>query len=149
VGIKFIRKKIAFLLFWVNFTSCYKDHLYVRQEWVDKSSLASTHVDTPDVKQRSFIDSQQLVVSWNFPQSLFEKELLLSVKIRFWDDTQQEIRRPILKRSGFFNFIFPQNSSEKDQRILTYSVQVLKENGTTVACWNHQLWTNLISLPKE
>src|SRR5512146_654125 len=98
-----MKKRIAVLLLGINLlaTSCYKNHFYVQQEWIDRSYLASTHVHTPDPRQEHPPSGQQLLVSWDFPRSVFEQKLHLEATIRLWDSTQELIIRPILRKRGY------------------------------------------------
>lgn len=129
-------------------TSCYKNHFYVQQEWIDRSYLASTHVHTPDPRQEHPPSGQQLLVSWDFPRSVFEQKLHLEATIRLWDSTQELIIRPILRKRGYEVFYFPNDLPGTDKRILTYSIRALSERGEVVGYWEHQFWTKLIDIGK-
>jgi hypothetical protein len=140
-------KHIILLLFGAfNLASCYKNHFNVQQEWVDRNFLASSHIGTPDPRQEDPPVGQRLLVSWDFPRSIFEKHLELFLTVRFWDDTQETFQQPIERRRDYATFFFPQDSEERDRRILTYRVQAISENGEIVGEWDHQFWTKLIDV---
>lgn len=138
--------RILFLLAAFNLASCYKNHFNVQQEWIDRNFLASSHIRTPDPRQEHPPVGQRLLVSWDFPRSVFEKHLQLSLTVRFWDDTQETILQPITRKRDFAVFFFPQDSEDPDRRILTYQVLAISEKGEIVGSWDHQFWTKLIEV---
>ena len=117
----------------------------MQQEWIDLSYLASSHIRTPDPRQEDPPIGQRLLVSWDFPRSIFEKRLQLSLTVRFWDDTQETFQQPIERRRDYATFFFHQEEG-RDRRILTYRVQAISENGEKVGEWEHQFWTKLIDV---
>lgn len=122
------------------FTGCYRHHLYVQQEWVDKNFLASSHVNTPDPRQDDPPEGQRLLIAWDFPRSVFQKELTLAISVRFWGDTQKEITYPLAKKRGYRAYFFP------NEKILTYRVRVLTRDQEVIESWNHHFWTQLIEV---
>lgn len=118
----------------------------MQQEWIDREFLASSYVGTPDPRQEHPPLGQRLLVSWNFPRSIFEKHLSLSVTVRFWDDTQRTIVEPIERKRDSAVFYFPHDIPGSDKRILTYRVQAIAANGELVGHWDHQFWTELIEI---
>jgi len=123
---------------------CYRGHLYVQQEGVDREFLASSKVGTPDPRQADPPEGQRLLVAWDFPRSLFGDGLQMDVTVRLWDDTQQTIRHDMGRKRDVKAFYFP--SHEKDKRILTYRVEVLTREGKVLETWKHHFWTELIEI---
>ena len=119
---------------------CYRHHLYVQQEHVDRGFLASSYVNTPDPRQKDPPEGQRLLIAWDFPRSIFKKELLLSATVRFWDDTEQERIEPIQRKRGSHAFYFPK------KRILTYRVQVISKDQEIIETWKHHFWTERIDI---
>jgi hypothetical protein len=132
--------KFKFIVAALLFSSCYRNHLYVQQEWVDRNFLASSHVNTPDPRQSEPPEGQRLLIAWDFPRSIFLKDLSFAVTVRFWDDTQQEIVDPIQRKRGYQAFYFPK------KKILTYRVQVVTKEKEVIETWNHQFWTERIDI---
>ena len=128
-----------------NLVSCYKNHFYVSEESIDRNFLASSHIGTPDPRQADPPIGQRLLVSWQFPKSVFEKDLELQVTIRFWDDTQKTYLEPINRKRDYTSFFVPHETG-KDTRILTYRVQAISKTGEVVGHWDHQFWTKLIDV---
>ncbi|MGB7978044.1 MAG: hypothetical protein WCF19_02660 [Chlamydiales bacterium] len=120
--------------------SCYKEHLYVQQEWVDRNFLASSRVGTPDPRQESPPTGQRLLVAWRFPSFLADRRLKLVLTVRFWDNEEEVISRPMQQARGYtaFNFF--------NERILTYRIQVVDQDEEILETWEHQFWTKLIDV---
>jgi hypothetical protein len=139
----FQKNKWIALLFLL--TSCYKGHLYVQQEWIEKEWLASSRVLTPDPRQENPPQGQRLLIAWDFPKSLFQQGLTVQATVRLWDNTQTVHTYPIERKRSFTSFFFP-HRPETDDRILTYKVQVINQEGKIVETWEHQFWTELIQI---
>ncbi len=131
-------------IFLIFFTSCYKNNLYVQQEWVDRNFLASTHVNTPDPRQVCPPTGQRLLVAWRFPSNLVDEGLTLHLTVRFWDNLEEKVSSPIYKPRGTeaFNFF-------EGRRILTYRVDVTDSLGEVVDVWEHHFWTKLIDIDRS
>lgn len=119
----------------------------MQQEWVDRNFLASTRVGTPDPRQEHPPEGQRLLVAWDFPRSLFERQLHLKITVLLWDNTQEMIEMPMERRRDTAAFYFP--SKEKERSILTYRVQVFSKEGDLIETWNHHFWTELIDIKSE
>jgi len=122
------------------FSGCYRHHLYVQQEWVDRSFLASSHVNTPDPRQADPPDGQRLLIAWDFPRSIFNQELSFVVCVRFWDDSEQVLMDPIQRKRGYHAYYFPK------KKILTYRVQVISKENEIIETWKHHFWTERIEI---
>lgn len=138
---------IIFMIFFL--TSCYKNHLYVQHEKVDKEFLASTHVNTPDPRQKHPPKGQRIIVSWDFPLSVYREKLSMILTVRFWDNRQDVLVRKIDRKRGYDSFYFEDTTKDKKKRVLTYRVQIINEDGEVVDDWKHQFWTDLIEINKE
>jgi len=132
-------------LFFVSiFSSCYKNHLYVQQQVVDREFLASSYVGTPDPRQMHPPMGQRLSIGWNFPTDMFEEELTLVCTVRFWNQEQIVNEFLLESRRGSEAFFFP--ADDKEHRILTYRVDVRNCEGEIVETWKHHFWTELIEV---
>lgn len=132
---------LNFILF-----GCYKRHLYVQQEWVDVTFLASTKVGTSDPRQADPDMGQRLIIAWDFPRSIFEKRLTLVATVRLWDSTQEIQTLPLERKKDTIALFFSNKDPHKDRRILTYRVQVFSEAGEEIQKWEHPFWTELIDI---
>lgn len=138
--------KILSLLVLIFFTSCYKNHLYVQHEKMDKTYLASTHVGTPDYRQKHPPDGQTLSIAWDFPLSIFRENLNMYVTVRFWDNKQDVFSQKIDRKRGYKVFKFQDDTFDSSKRILTYKIDVYNEDGVLVDEWKHQFWKELIEI---
>lgn len=138
------------LCFLLLCSSCYKNHLYVQQEWVDEKDLASYFVGTPDPRKENPPIGQKIIVNWDFPKTLFLEEMgYLLVTVHFWNQEERKVQAPIDRRRGYASFFFPNTSKDPTKKILTYRVDVFKKDGTLFETWKHQFWTQLITLGPE
>ncbi|MBI5345929.1 MAG: hypothetical protein HZB76_02145 [Chlamydiae bacterium] len=138
---------ILILLF--LFTSCYKGHLYVQHEKIDRDALASTYIQTPDPRQANPPRGQKLSVSWDFPLSLYKEDLNLILTVRYWNNQEETINYPITKKRGYTTFFFEDHTNDRSKRILTYMLQVHNKKGEVIEEWKHHFWTKLIELNKD
>jgi hypothetical protein len=119
---------------------CYRHHLYVQQEWVDRDFLASSHLGTPDPRQCDPPEGQRLLIAWQFPRSYYSRGLSIIATVRFWDDTQVVREIPVIRKRSYKALFF------RDQKILTYRVDVVTQDGEILETWKHQFWTELIEV---
>jgi hypothetical protein len=134
---------LSLILFLTLFASCHKDHLYVQQEWIDRNFLASSRVGTPDPRQEDPPEGQRLLISWKFSPKLIDQGLTLVTTVRFWDNAEECICRPMKSSWGYEALFFPK------QKILTYQIQVVNGCDEIVETWKHQFWTESIDLDRK
>ena len=134
-------------LFILSLSGCYKNHLYVQQEWIDREFLASSKVGTPDPRQANPPEGQRLLIGWDFPKSMFLEDLSLLLTVRLWDNTQQVLFQHIERKRDVAAFYFP--SHDKEKRILTYRLQVMNKEGKILETWKHHFWTELIEIDRR
>lgn len=138
-----VQRLAVFAIILTLFTSCYKDHLYVQQEWVDRNFLASSHVGTPDPRQDDPPEGQRLLIAWRFPPVILDRQLKMILTVRFWDNSEEVLIRPIKETKGYaaYNFF--------DERILTYRIQVVDGENEIVETWEHHFWTKRVLIDDE
>ena len=138
--------KLFFLILSFFLSSCTQNHFYVQQEKRDRTFLASSRVHTPDPRQYHPPEGDALLIYWDFPLNLLEKELELVAKVRLYNGKEEIVIRPILRAIDHYSIFFP------GQKILTYLVQGVSSKGEVVGEWEHQFWTKWIDLddiPKQ
>ena len=128
-------------LFFIS--SCYKNHLYVQVEKLDRDFLASTHVDTPDYRQEKPPHGRRIIISWNFPKNLYEKDLFINLRVRFWDNTEALRVYNLHRKLGTKDFYF------EGKKILTYQVEIVSKDKEVIEVWRHQFWTKLIDVDRD
>lgn len=116
---------------------CY-DTLFVMQQERGKESLPSSQVHTPDPRQEKA--HTELIVGWQFPRSVMKEDPFLRLRVRFWDQQEEEIIQLLAKPFDVKSFSFP------ERQVLTYLVQILSKEETEIACWEHQFWTEKIEV---
>ncbi len=119
----------------------------MQQEWVDANFLASSKVHTPDPRQEHPPKGERLIIAWDFPKSMFQKELTMVATVRLWDNTEQVSSRLIDRKRDVIALFFP--SDGRDRKILTYRVQIFAKDGQEVETWEHHFWTKLIDVGRE
>jgi hypothetical protein len=140
-------KSLILLCLPLLFSSCYKNHLYVQQEWVDEKDLASYFVGSPDPRRKNPPVGQKIIVNWDFSRTLFLNEMgHILVTVHFWDLEEKMVEAPIDRRRGYASFFFSNPTKDPTKKILTYRVQIFKKDGTLFETWKHQFWTELIEL---
>ncbi len=140
-------RKLFVMLLILLCCGCYKQYLFVQHEKIDKSELASVHVNTPDPRLRNPPEGQKISISWDFPLSVYREDLTLILTVRFWDNKQDVFVHKVDKKRGYKIFKF-QEAMEEDssKKILTYKIEVINEDGNIVQVWEHQFWKKRIDI---
>ncbi len=143
--------KLKGILFFALFflCSCYRNHLHVQIENIGTDFLASTHVGTPDYRQEDPPFGQRIIVSWDFPTILYKKDLSVFLTVRFWNNTEVTKEHRLHARKGRKLFFFSNKAREKQNKILTYRIQVKTKDGEIVDSWKHQFWTEVIDVDSD
>ena len=144
---KLLKKGIYFLILFLS--SCYKNHLYVQHDKIDKSYLASSYVNTPDYRQKKPPSGQRIAIGWDFPLSIFKENLSMILTVRFWDNNQDVYNYKIDRKRGYKIYTFQDDSMDKTKKILTYKIDIFNEDGKVIEKWEHQFWKNQIKINKE
>jgi len=127
----------------ILFNGCQKTYLTVQQKWIDKGTLASTFVGSPDPLQEDFPYGKKVLIGWDFPLSVYMKNPYLLFTVRLWDQTEHTYRYEIDQKRGFAAMFF----SEKDpaKKLLTYKIDILDKEENILEVWEHQFWVELIT----
>ena len=134
-----------FFLFFLVLLSCNSSHLSVQVESLNRSFLASSYTKTPDPLQICPPSGQRIIVSWDYPLSIFRRGLNLFLTVRFENNKQEQFAYELLRKRDVITFDFPK-CKEKEGKILTYRVDVFDKEGQLVDTWKHQFWTKLIDI---
>jgi len=140
---------MKYLIILLLLSSCYKNHLYVQHDKLDSTYLASTHVGTPDPRQKHPPSGQRICIAWDFPLSQYRENLSLALTVRFWDNKQDVFVHKIPRKRGYISYKFQDDTLDKTNKILTYKVDIINEDGQIVDQWKHQFWKELIEINKE
>ena len=141
--------KKSFLFFCLfGLIGCYQRHLYVHQEKLNKCYLASSYIHTPDPLQCNPPTGRQIVVGWDFPLSIYRKDLSIILTVRFFDQSEEMITYHLERKRGNKAFKFPNPEKKQKKKILTYQIQVITKDDKIIETWQHQLWTKRIDIGK-
>ncbi len=140
---------ILFCSFFLFFAGCYKNHLQVQQTVLTQNFLASSWVGSADPRQKNPPEGESLIVSWDFPPSLFKQELFLETTIRFWDLSEEIFSQKIEKQSGWKEYLSLYNLREKKGKILSYKAVVKNKKKRVVAVWEHPFWIKKIEVDQS
>lgn len=135
-----------FLVFFLS--SCYQGHLYVQQERVNKSFLASVQIGTPDYRQKNPPKGIRVITSWDFPNSIYKKNLFAHLTVRFWNNEEKVIVFPLESKRGDKAIYFENLNDDPSKKILTYKLEIKRENGDMVEVWKHHFYKELIDVDK-
>lgn len=134
------------LLCAVLLAGCNKFYLTVEQEWIDRSYLASEHVNTPDPRRDDPPEGQKLVLSWRIPDALCAQEPKIALDVLFKDLTSARCDFPVKSAMGDVTYPLLNDAYREKQGFLAYRARVVTENGESHYLWQHQLWVELINL---
>lgn len=134
---------IFLLLFLVG---CNSSHISVQTTFLNRTDLASYHVETPDPNLAYPLIGQRLLLSWTLPNSYLKKpDLYFRLTIRFKNHTQ--IVKNVIPKTvaGFYIYELRDSDYEETEGILTYKAEIISD-GQILETWNHRLWVELIQV---
>lgn len=125
--------------------SCNRYYVQVHQQRVDRSSLASAAINTPDPKLKHPPFGQMIVVEWKLPKDYLVENPLVQLDVIFWDNVERRYIWPVNQTRGYEILKILDADYEKTGGILTYRARILNEDGEIYREWRHMLWVNLIT----
>ena len=120
--------------------------MYVQQEKVDKDFLASTHVGSPDFRLINPPKGIRIITSWDFPNSMYKKQLSAYLTVRFWNNEEKVMIFPLQSKRGDKAIYFANLNNELNKKVLTYKVEIKNEHGIIIETWKHHFWKELIDV---
>ncbi len=131
----------------VCLSACARDMLYVQNSYINRDSLASSHVGTPDPALANPTLGQRLLVRWVLSKSDFNSighpELLLD--LRFKSGQEDHIRFQLLEPRGLYTYQIVDEDFFNKGTIRTYQARIM-DGDRVVARWRHQLWAERIEI---
>ncbi|MCI0382468.1 MAG: hypothetical protein L0207_05415 [Chlamydiae bacterium] len=140
---------ILFFLFALFFGSCQKYGILVRQQLVNPTYLASTHIGSPDPRQADPPRGQMVIAEWWVPRELLSDEPKLVLHLIFWNYTEKIMEFPIDRRIGYETISVLGKEFDETKGVLTYMAQIVTNEGKIFREWKHQLWVKLIQIEEE
>ena|SRR3990167_6966884 len=143
-------KKISiFIAFASCFFSCQKYYISIAQEKIDKDFLASTHVRTPDSRQKNPPLGDRLILEWQVPRGLLHEDPLFQLHVIYKDYTEQFFTYPILHRTDYAVYTLEGEEYLEKKGILTYEAKILTNKDAVFREWKHQLFVQLIQIDQD
>ena len=139
-------KKAYILLLLSLLSGCDKYYLSVCQQKVDSTYLASSHVGTPDPRQKNPPIGQMLIIDWKVPRKILEEKPSILLKVIYWDYSASTFTYPIEQQMGYKTYSLLNRDFEEKKGILTYKAEIITDGQTVYKEWVHQLWVQLIQL---
>ena len=138
------RSQSFLIVFLAFFCSCDKYYLAVTRESIDRSTLASTYVGSPDPRQKNPPKGQELIIKWRCPKHFPQETMTLVLDILYKDYTQETVSYPLARRRGVFTYALLGEKYHEKGGFLTYKAELRDQEGAVVQQWKQQLWTELI-----
>jgi hypothetical protein len=127
-------------------SGCEKYYLSLTNRNVDVNYLASTHVATPDKRQKNPPYGEMIIMNWRVPKEILEKNPELQLHVLYGDYTQKTFAYPVKKRMGYFTYKDLNEVFTNHKGIITYCADLKLNDGSIYKSWKHQLWVKLIDL---
>lgn len=128
---------------------CTTGAITVSKQRIDRNFLASTHVKTPDPRQDNPPKGERLLINWRLKEEVLSKSPKIILHLIFWDYEEKIETYPINKMSGLICYDLLGEEFMKTKGLLTYEAQIVLDDGSIYATWEHQLWVNLIKVDEE
>lgn len=129
--------------------SCNRYYVAVYQEKVDKKSLASYAVRTPDPKQEHPPYGQLIAIEWQIPASLLGENPFIEFDANFSNSTAKRYVFPINDRRGFVTLRVLDDEYIETGGTFSYRARIRTEDGALFREWRHQLFVHLITIEDE
>lgn len=133
-------------IFFLILSGCNHYGLLVHQQVINRDSLASTYVGSPDPLQCCPPTGRKVVLEWWVPPMLLQCEPKLILHLIFWNFTERTIEYPITSKIGYHTFDLVDEDFFTTGGILTYKAEIVTCDGEIYREWKHQLWVNLIQI---
>ncbi|MCH9608958.1 MAG: hypothetical protein S4CHLAM45_03010 [Chlamydiales bacterium] len=123
-------------------TGCSYHAVTARTEYFDRSYLASSKINTPDVSRPCF-NGQQLIINWKGLTHRLPATLVLTV--RHGNYEVETFTHEISTPKGFWIYRLLDKEFWEKKGILSYSVKLYFED-QLVDTYNHHLWAEIIEI---
>jgi len=146
------RKKTISILCFLSLLllpGCEKYYLSLTEHDIDVNYLASITAATPDKRQQNPPFGEIIVMDWRIPKELLSKNPVIDLHVVFGNYTEKSFQYPIRKKMGYVTYKDLNDEFAFTKGIITYSADILLEDGTLYKSWKHQLWVNLIRLNED
>ncbi len=142
------RSQGAYLLFLscLAFLGCSKYYVTAKRELIDKDTLASTFVQSPDPRQCAWPQGEEITFEWRLPREALNESLELVIALLYSSYKEETRRYPIRRRRGTVTVVHLGQEEKERGKIVTYRAQIVTNQGRVIKEWKQQLWTELITV---
>ena len=123
---------------------CKRYYLMVSQEIVNRDSLASTHVGTPDPRQANPPEGRELCLSWQIPCEIFQQRPRLELDVIYWNYTEGHFFYSMDAKRGYVLYTLAGKEYEEKEGLLSYRARIVTQEGVVYRKWTQQLFVELI-----
>ncbi|MCI5051852.1 MAG: hypothetical protein MRY21_01785 [Simkaniaceae bacterium] len=132
------------LLLLLVLAGCSHQYLNVDREYVDRGSLASTFVGSPDPAQKNPPDGVRLWMHYMLPPMIFEKDSILTLHVIYKNFEEEKISYPVPRATGWAMFPLLDDEFKRTGGLLTWRADIEAPSGKILATWKHQMWFQII-----
>lgn len=127
------------------FAGCSTSNLDIERRIVNRETLPSTYVDSPDPMQASPPTGQKLFINWTLPKKEQTWPYLLLLKVIYKNLEEETISYTVGSRKGLKVFELLDEKFEGTGGLLTYKAEMMTLDGEIIQEFKHRLWFELIS----
>ena len=137
-----------FILFFscLLFVGCSSPFLNVKSTPVNRDSLASTFVGSPDPLQKKPPIGQQLIIRWSLSSKVTLDRLQMVLSTFYHDDSRETFTYPIRCKRGVMSYYLVGQDYVKKQGLRTYKVEIVDSKEGVIKVWKQILWFDPINL---
>jgi hypothetical protein len=124
-------------------TACSSAKVRARTLYINRSTLASRTLDTPDPAKGTAGLGQCVWIRWNVPEQY--EDLKLDVTIRFENGNERQEQVPLKGLFGSQAIEITPTEYKENGPLLSYRI-VLKNGNRSLASTKHKLWVEKIEI---
>ena len=124
--------------------ACSHNYLSVEREYVDRETLASSFVGSPDPNQKNPPTGTRLWLHWSLPGKLYEKDLTLTLWVIYNNLEEEKITFPIKRYEGWHTYSLLDQKFKERGGLLTYRADITNTKGEAISSWKQQMWFTLL-----
>ncbi|GAB4234013.1 MAG: hypothetical protein Tsb0021_13230 [Chlamydiales bacterium] len=137
---------LKYLLLFIFLSSCCRQELWIKHDYLTIELLASYHVMTPDPHLYNPTIGEKLTISWNIKEKLHAyRQIFLKGTIRFHNREELNICFPISKARSSYSYYLVNQAYLEKCGIQSYKFDLIGDD-QILACWRHQLWVELVKI---
>ena len=125
---------------------CSPPFLNVKSNPVNRDSLASTFVGSPDPLQKNPPIGQQLIITWSLSSKVTLNRLQMVLSTFYYDDSRETFTYPICCKKGVMSHYLVGQDYVKKRGLRTYKVEIVDSKEGVIKVWKHILWFDPIDL---